>query len=68
MKKLAGLAATTLLVILNPANAQDDVLILDNDAQFDGDFIFDDDLFGDAFDEDSSTNTRSWLDDFTIRS
>ena len=67
MKKLAGLAATTLLVILNPANAQDDVLILDNDAQFDGDFIFDDDLFGGAFDEDSSANTRSWLDDFTIK-
>ena len=40
MKKLAGLAATTLLVILKPANAQDYVLILDNDAQIDGDFLF----------------------------
>ncbi|MFB0989124.1 MAG: hypothetical protein QMC69_07660, partial [Gammaproteobacteria bacterium] len=67
MKKLAGLAATTLLVVLNPANAQDNVLILDNDVPFDGDFIFDDDLFGGAFDENSSANTRSWLDDFTIK-
>ena len=28
---------------------------------------FDDDLFGSAFDEDSSANTSSWLDDFTIK-
>ena len=67
MKKLAGFAATTLLVVLNPANAQDSVLILDNNVPFDGDFIFDDDLFGGAFDENSSANTRSWLDDFTIK-
>ena len=67
MKKLAGLVFTTLLVLLNPANAQDDVLVLDDDVPFDGDFTFDDDLFGGAFDKNSSANTRSWLDDFTIK-
>lgn len=67
IKIFAGLAATTLLVALNPASAQDDVLILDDDVLLDGDFAFDDDLFGAAFDEDSSANTSSWLDDFTIK-
>ena len=66
-KKIAGLAVVSLLTVLNPANAQDDVLVLDDDVQFDGDFSFDDDLFGSAFDEDSSANTSSWLDDFTIK-
>ena len=67
MKKLAGLVFTALIVLLNPANAQDDVLVLDDDVPFDGDFTFDDDLFGGAFDKNSSANTRSWLDDFTIK-
>ena len=67
IKKFVGFAATTLLVALHPASAQDDVLVIDNDVQFEGDFTFDDDLFGAAFDEDSSANTSSWLDDFTIK-
>jgi hypothetical protein len=67
IKKFVGFTATTLLVVLNPANAQDDVLLLDDDVQFDGDFTFDDDLFGAAFDEDSSANSSSWLDDFTVK-
>ena len=67
IKKFVGFAATTLLVALHPASAQDDVLVFDNDVQFEGDFTFDDDLFGAAFDEDSSANTSSWLDDFTIK-
>ena len=67
IKKFVGFAATTLLVSLNHASAQDDVLVLDDDVQFDGDFTFDDDLFGAAFDEDSSANTSSWLDGFTIK-
>jgi hypothetical protein len=67
IKTFVGFAAVTLLVGLNPASAQDDVLVLDDDAQFDGDFTFDDDLFGAAFDEDSSANTSSWLDDFTVK-
>ena len=67
IKKFVGFAATTLLVALHPATAQDDVLVFDNDVQFEGDFTFDDDLFGAAFDEDSSANTSSWLDNFTIK-
>jgi hypothetical protein len=67
IKKFAGLGVVTLLTALNPAKAQDDVLVLDDDVQFDGDFAFDDDLFSSAFDEDSSANTSSWLDDFTIK-
>lgn len=67
IKKFVGFAATTLLVSLNHASAQDDVLVLDDDVQFGGDFTFDDDLFGAAFDEDSSANTSSWLDGFTIK-
>ncbi|PCI79432.1 MAG: hypothetical protein COB20_04760 [SAR86 cluster bacterium] len=67
LEKLVGIATIALVVALNPANAQDDVLLLDDDVQFDGDFAFDDDLFGAAFDEDSSANTSSWLDDFTIK-
>lgn len=67
IKKFVAFAATTLLVSLNHASAQDDVLVLDDDVQFGGDFTFDDDLFGAAFDEDSSANTSSWLDGFTIK-
>ena len=67
IKNFVGFVATTLLVALHPASAQDDVLVIDNDVQFEGDFTFDDDLFGAAFDEDSSANTSSWLDDFTIK-
>lgn len=67
IKNFASFVATTLLVTWNPANAQDDVLVLDDDVQFDGDFTFDDELFGAAFDEDSSANSNSWLDDFTIK-
>ena len=67
IKKFVGFVATTLLIALHPASAQDDVLVIDNDVQFEGDFTFDDDLFGAAFDEDSSANTSSWLDDFTIK-
>jgi hypothetical protein len=67
IKTFVGFAAVTLLVGLSPASAQDDVLVLDDDAQFDGDFTFDDYLFGAAFDEDSSANTSSWLDDFTVK-
>lgn len=53
--------------------AQDDVLILIDDVQFDDGLIFDDDSFGfddglfaSAFDEDSSSE-ESWLDNFTIK-
>ena len=67
LKKFAGFTATTLLVALNHASAQDDVLVLDDDIQFEGDFTFDDDLFGAAFDDDSLANASSWLDDFTIK-
>ena len=66
MEKIGFLVTISLLIVLNPSNAQDEVLVLD-DVQFDGDFTFDDDLFGDAFDESSSANTNSWLDDFTIK-
>ena len=66
---VAGLAVSTLLAASNQASAQDDVLVLDDDVQFDADvdFGFDDDLFGAAFDEDSSASNSSWLDDFTIK-
>lgn len=67
IKTIAGLAASSLVLALNPAHAQDDVLVLDDDVQFDGDFTFDDDLFGAAFDEDSSASSSSWLDNFTIK-
>ncbi len=53
--------------IISTAGAQDDVLILDEDVQFDADFGFDDDLFGAAFDEADSPATNFWLDGFTIK-
>jgi len=62
-----ALAASALLFTLNSATAQDDVLVLDDDVQFDGDFSFDDDLFSAAFDEDNSTSNSSWFDGFTIK-
>jgi len=65
LKRISGLVATSLLLALNPATAQDDVLLLDDDVQFDDEFEFD--LFSDAFDEDSSANPSSWLDDFTVK-
>ncbi len=67
IKNIAGLAASTLLVVTTTVIAQDDVLVLDDDVQFDTDFGFDDELFGAAFDEDSSASSSSWLDGFTIK-
>lgn len=64
---IIGLAASSLLAAFTTAIAQDDVLVLDDDVQFDGDFAFDDDLFSAAFDEDSSADSSSWLDGFTIK-
>ena len=66
---VAVFAASTLLAASNQASAQDDVLVLGDDVQFDADadFGFDDDLFGAAFDEDNSASKASWLDDFTIK-
>lgn len=61
------LATFILVTALSPAFAQDDVLVLDDDVQFDADFGFDDDLFGAAFDEDNSAFESSWLDGFTIK-
>lgn len=46
--------------------AQDDVLILDDDVQFDVNFGFEDELFGAAFDEEES-GLNSWLENFTIK-
>lgn len=64
---IVGLASCALLAAANTASAQDDVLVLDDDVEFDADFGFDDDLFSAAFDEDSSASNSSWLDDFTIK-
>ncbi|MDG1025488.1 MAG: hypothetical protein P8N94_00895 [Gammaproteobacteria bacterium] len=65
----AGLSASALLAAPNSSSAQDDVMVLDDDVQFDADvdFSFDDDLFSAAFDEDSSASSASWLDNFTIK-
>ncbi len=55
------------LLAVHSSSAQDDVLILGDDVQFDADFSFDDDLFGNAFANDDGANSASWLDDFTIK-
>lgn len=65
-KTFALLAGSLLLVSSYSGFAQDDVLVLDDDAAFDADFSFDDDLFGAAFDEEDSSSS-SWLDNFTIK-
>jgi len=50
------------------AQAQDDEpLVVGDDLTFDGDFSFDDDLFGIVFDGESTATGESWLDDFTIK-
>jgi hypothetical protein len=66
-KSSLGLATAILAIALNPAYGQDDVLLLDDDFQFDGDLGFDDDLFGAAFDDAGAAFESSWLDDFTIK-
>lgn len=67
IRTIASAIAVISVVAINPADAQDDVLVLDDDVQFDADFSFDDDLFASAFDEDESSSSNSWLDDFTIK-
>ncbi len=62
-----GLAVSIIITTTSSASAQDDVLVLDDDVTFDADFGFDDDLFGDAFDDDGSAFESSWLDGFTIK-
>ncbi|MBT3532076.1 MAG: hypothetical protein HOF74_08305 [Gammaproteobacteria bacterium] len=71
--KLGAFIAPLFLLVANEIHAQDDVLILDDNVQFDDgaifnddSFNFDDDLFGDAFDEESADD-ESWLDNFTIK-
>ena len=68
IKTSAVLIGTLFLAPLHGGFAQDDVLVLDDDAQFDVDFSFDDDLFGAAFDDDEqSSSISSWLENFTIK-
>lgn len=42
-------------------------MVLDDSISFDGDFAFDDDLFGGDFEFDQGESAVSWLDDFTVR-
>ena len=60
------LAGAALFLLAPPGLAQQDVLILDDNVQFDADLGFDDSIFGGVF-EDDAEDTSSWLDNFTIR-
>ena len=65
-KALIGGIAAVFLIAAETVVAQDDVLILGDDVQFDADFGFEDELFGAVFDEEESSQP-SWLDNFTIK-
>ena len=42
-------------------------MILDDSVSFDAELAIDDDIFGNVFDEDTSSTTSSWFEDFTVR-
>ncbi len=68
--KLRYYFLSSLLLIGLPVFAQQDApVVLDPDVSFDpgADFGFDDDLFGNAFDDYAEPEQESWFDDFTIR-
>lgn len=56
------------LTVTDISSAQDDATLgLDDNLSFDGDFTFDDDLFGGDFEFEESESQSSILDDFTFR-
>ncbi|MFT7295199.1 MAG: hypothetical protein ACI87Q_003060, partial [Pseudohongiellaceae bacterium] len=67
-KPLRGLSLAVGLAVTGLSLGQDDApLELDDNLSFDGDFTFDDDLFGSDFEFEESESQSSILDDFTFR-
>jgi hypothetical protein len=67
-KPLRGLGLAVGLAVTGLSLGQEDaVLELDDNLSFDGDFSFDDDLFGSDFEFEESESQSSILDDFTFR-
>ena len=66
-KYMAAGVVLQLLISTHSTEAQQtDPPVVQDDVSFDTDFSFDDAIFGDIFNDESSS-TESWLDDFTIK-
>ena len=67
MLRFCQLVILTQLLLTKTYAQQEEPLILDDSVSFDAELAIDDDIFGNVFDEDTSSTTSSWFEGFTVR-
>ena len=67
MLRFCQLVILVQLLLTKTYAQQEEPLILDDSVSFDAELAIDDDIFGNVFDEDTSSTTSSWFEDFTVR-
>ena len=66
MLRFCPLIILAQLLLTKTYAQQEEPLILDDSVSFDTELAIDDDIFGNVFDEDTSSTTSSWFEGFTI--
>jgi hypothetical protein len=67
MLRFCPLIILAQLLLTKTYAQQEEPLILDDSVSFDTELAIDDDIFGNVFDEDTSSTTSSWFEGFTVR-
>ena len=67
MLRFCQLVILVQLLLTKTYAQQEEPLILDDSVSFDAELAIDDDIFGNVFDEDTSSTTSSWFEGFTVR-
>ena len=67
MLRFCQLVILVQLLLTKTYAQQEEPLILDDSVSFDAELAIDDDIFGNVFDEDTSSTTFSWFEGFTVR-
>ena len=67
MLRFCQLVILTQLLLTKTYAQQEEPLILDDSVSFEAELAIDDDIFGNVFDEDTSSTTSSWFEGFTVR-
>ena len=66
MLRFCPLIILAQLLLTKTYAQQEEPLILDDSVSFDTELTIDDDIFGNVFDEDTSSTTSSWFEGFTV--
>ena len=67
MLRLCQIVILALFLLTKSYAQQEEPSIPDDSVSFDAELVFDDDIFGDVFEEETSFNTSSWFEGFTVR-